>query len=425
MRTVKALAAGLLLAAVALPAHADPIPNTPTTTPAIGGVADVLTTSVAIYGGERRILVGGKFDSVGGASSPNAAILSLTRPGVVVQTLSANDIVKGTYARSVLYFVGNFTTFQGQGRQYAAAVDLAGNLLPWNPKPAGKVNTIAVSADGVHLGTSSGLYTYETATSNKTGKLRWSKAATTGSVRALTLNPAGTALYAGGLFEALGGHVSRVVKLNPSTGAIDTAYRSPLAREGGDGSGTRGDCVLSFTWWNSGRLVIGSGGSGRNGFFVTDPNTGGVQSSTNWAYVFHPNPEHGSVLGSPPPYQNRIQRNSEGDVQALAMVGSSIVMGYHRNHVNYALDWKTKRFTTSWTTSTGRVEPWDPGLYGCSGTTASNCGVSALTYDPVTRLLVVGGAFKGWGDPYNDTGGTDILGAPGTRGAALLFYKVP
>jgi len=51
-----------------------------------------------------------------------------------------------------VYLAGNFSSVNGEPREYLAAVDARGNLLNWDPAPNNFVNAIAVDGDAVYVG---------------------------------------------------------------------------------------------------------------------------------------------------------------------------------------------------------------------------------------------------------------------------------
>ncbi len=223
-------------------------------------------------------------------------------------------------------------------------------------------------------------------------------------MKTLTLNPTMTVLYAGGLFANVGTFAQHgLVKVDPANGAVDTSFR-PVFRPNsgvGDHGGYDGENPMSMDWdlrTTPARLVVGSGGI-YNSLRWMDPTTGEAATGGPWG---------GNSL-----------REHEGDVQATAVVGDQYLSGFHRNLGNswpYPID----RFHGMWSAFDGRLQPWDPGLWGNQGNQdGGNNGVQAMSYDPTTRKLFVGGAFLGYGDTSADT-----VGHAGIRRQSLAVFAV-
>src|SRR6476619_4662704 len=115
--------------------------------------------SIAVSG--NTVYVGGSFTTVGDASRSNIAALSATSAQVQSFSPVINKPVRALAASgSSLYVGGEFAQVGAASRSKLAAFSLASGALDsgWQPKANGKVNTLALSADGgrVYVG---GLFT--------------------------------------------------------------------------------------------------------------------------------------------------------------------------------------------------------------------------------------------------------------------------
>ena len=141
--------------------------------------ADGEVLAMAVAGG--TVYVGGSFTTVGGAARGSIAALSASSAQVQSFNPGINKPVRALAASSsTLYAGGDFTKVGGATRAKLAAFSLSGGALSsgWQPKANGKVNTLALSADGsrVYAGglfttlNGSGAYPYLGAVDSATGK---------------------------------------------------------------------------------------------------------------------------------------------------------------------------------------------------------------------------------------------------------------
>jgi hypothetical protein len=364
---------------------------------------DILTTTVTVLpNGTRALVIGGNFtsvttpDGVAHAAS-HLAVLDLQSPQRVLYAGRASSYVRASAVYGgVLYVVGDFTTIGGATRTRTAAIDLASwTVKAWNPGSGTRVSAVAANSRGVFYST--GAHVRAVALATATAKTIWSRPLSGGGVYALLLSPGGGALFVGGAFETVDTTTQHgLVRVSTATGAVASGFTSPMRP---DTPGTHdGDEVLSFAFDAAhNRLLAGSGGSRRNMLWSLDASTGAYRGTNCW------------------------YRQSEGDVQAVALAGTSIFSGYHRNHVNTG-PYPTKRFLTQWSSPGGTISSWDAGLWGNQANTdGGNNGVQAMTYEPTLKLLVVGGAFKGYGDTTADIRGT---APPGTKRQSLALFQV-
>lgn len=168
-------------------------------------VLSMATTGDTLY-------LGGSFTTVNGTAQPRVAALDADT-GVI--RLDWNPVVDGTYVtknamtinRGVLYIGGDFTTVDGQGRNYIAAIDTdTGELDPaWSdPGLTGGVQAITVSGGMLYLG---GYFTGP-GSCDHIGKYNtkgWSEVwYTTADNAVYSIIADGKTLYTGGLFTGLG-----------------------------------------------------------------------------------------------------------------------------------------------------------------------------------------------------------------------------
>ena len=186
-------------------------------------------------------------------------------------------------------------------------------------------------------------------------------------VRALALSPGDAALYVGGLFETYGTLTRHgLIKANPLTGAPNTAFNANFRADSGVGTGGSYDGeagnVLQVTPDGT-RLLVGVAGQGSDVFKVLNPTTG----ANTWVKVL------------------------PGDTQAVAIVGTTYIVGYHNkggSTVPYPY------FAAQLESTNSQLTTWDPGLTGFqSNADGGNNGVQAMYADPVNRRLFVAGAF--------------------------------
>ena len=112
-----------------------------------------------------------------------------------------------------------------------------------------------------------------------------------------------------------------------------------------------------------------------------------------------------------------------GDGQAVAMVGTSAIVGYHRNRPNGgAFAWPY--YAAQLTASNGALGTWQAGLSGKPGqvTDGGNNGIRGFAYDPTANILVVVGAFTTYGASCDPA--TTITCTGGTKLNSIAAYAV-
>ena len=84
-----------------------------------------------------------------------------------------------------------------------------------------------------------------------------------------------------------------------------------------------------------------------------------------------------------------------GDIQAVGLVGDTVVAGYHRNSPNTTVPYPY--FCTQLEASNGVLTTWDPKITGNqSNADGGNNGVQAIYADPATKTIFIAGAFTQW-----------------------------
>ena len=213
--------------------------------------ADGTVRAMALSADGKRLYVGGSFTSVGGRVRNNLAAIDLAT-GTVDRGWSGgtNEAVWAlAVSDSGVYAGGNFTAAKGQPRTHLAKFDVTTGALDPNWSP---------SADQI--------------------------SARYGSVRALEFSGDMSRLYVGGYFQSISGQqTGNVAALDPTTGALDGAFRTDevngiqsMAVEDGRvfvGTGDDLEGIVAFDG-SSGQRVW------RLGFGDHSPGTGDVQAMT-------------------------------------------------------------------------------------------------------------------------------------------------
>jgi len=353
-------------------------PVSPTTT--IGGAhsfdhtnGDILAITKIQGAPVGEIAFGGNFSAVitpdgVSHSAKNFAIVSEST-GAVLYAGSASSYVRSiTSLNGVTYVGGDFTSFGGQSRSHAAALSATLGVTSWNPKPSSTVRALAASGSTIYMG---GDFSSVRAVSASTGSAIWSKSTTTGHVHSLLYTNG--RLYAGGLFQKYNGTTQHgLVEINPSNGNLVTTFNAHLRPDThvGQYGSYDGEEIISLSVGpNSGEILIGSGGHAPAG------------KASNEAILI--NASTGSRVWS---------TSLIGDCQGIGLVGSTVVVGYHRNNANSSTPFPY--FATQLEVSDGRLTTWDPGITGNqSNADGGNNGVQAIYVDQSTSTLFLAGAF--------------------------------
>ena len=301
-RTIGTLVAAFALLLITAP----PASATLKTVPDDTWMANGSVYAIARAG--NRIYLGGSFTQVR-EEAGSGAVVARDRlaafdatTGEVVSTWNpgANATV---YALAVspdgtrVYAGGDFTTVGGQSRVRLAAIDaITGGVVPgWDPSVDGRVRGLAASASRVYVGGGflnvDGQYRKKLAAVDPvTGALdgAWIPKANK-TVRAVALSPDGGRVYISGYFEKVSGVArAHIAAVSPTTGAVDPNWHP------NPGYGIWALAVSSTRVYGAG------GGSGGKlpAFSV-------ASGSTLWT------------------------KNTDGDVQAVALLGDRVYAGGH------------------------------------------------------------------------------------------------
>ena len=327
-----------------------------------------------VAGGE--LAFGGNFTSVitpdgVGHSAKNFAIVSESS-GAVLYAGNASSYVRSiTSFGGTTYVGGDFGSFGGSSRSHAAALDSSFHVTSWNPKPSATVRGMAADSSGVYLG---GGFSAVRKVSLSSGSTIWSKSTSGGDVHSVMADNG--MLFAGGLFEKYNGTTQHgLVKIDPSSGSLVTSFNAHLRADTGVGhyGAYDGEEIISMSPGpNSGQIFIGSGGHAPPG------------DSSNEA-----------ILISSSSGARAWKVSTIGDCQALGLVGSTVVAGYHRNNSNTSIPFPY--FAAQLENSNGALTTWDPKITGNQGNAdGGNNGVQAIYSDPGTNTIYIAGAFTNY-----------------------------
>ncbi len=385
------VATAIVVLASCTPAPVEVVPPVPSSTPLSARSpfaqtnGDILDITKVQGAAQDLIAFGGNFtsvttpDGVPHAATNFAVVDELT--GELVYAGSASSYVRTVTSRDgVIYVGGDFTSFGGVARQHLAALSPTWEVTPWDPAPPFVVRVALAGPTGVFYGGDGGSVRLSDAV---TGATLWSQPVSGGAVRSLVLSPDDAALYVGGLFEVLGGLTRHgLVRTDAASGTPDPTFDAHLRADSGTGAHADfdGEEVSRLLFdVDRGRLLAGIAGYGSDEFGVLDPATG----ARVWL------------------------KGLRGDCQAVAIVGTTYVIGYHRTKGNGSVPFPY--FAAQLEATRGQLTDWDPGLTGEQGNAdGGNNGVQAAYADPVHRLLFVAGAFTtpvkslavyGWDEP--------------------------
>ncbi|MFI7585959.1 hypothetical protein ACIB24_02650 [Spongisporangium articulatum] len=338
---------------------------------------DILTVVPVRGASVASIAIGGNFRHVRqpdgrSVAARNFAILD-AKTGAVRFAGQVDSYVRSITSRDgVTYLGGDFTWVGGKYRPRAAAVSATGSVTAWNPRPPGRVRALAADKTGVYL---AGDFNAVRKVSLSTGGTLWAKTTTAGLSRTLLLT--GGSLYVGGLFESYDGLVRHgLVKVAPGSGAVDAGFDAKLRADSGTGPypDYDGEGVASLAAApTKGNIVVGVGGHAPPGPLVSNE-------------VFELKAATGGKVW---------RKGLIGDGQAVAAVGKTVVVGYHRNLPNTTVPWPY--FAAQFNDAKGSLTTWDPKLTGDqSNADGGNNGVQAMYANATAKRLFVAGAFTAW-----------------------------
>jgi hypothetical protein len=313
----------------------------------------------AVVVAAHKIFIGGDFTMVrapgtasGGVARSHLAALSLTTGKLMPWNPKANSTVTALRVNSAgttIYIGGGFTTVAGKSRVHLAAVSTSETKLrAWHANTDGTVYAIATTANRVYIGGSfnavKGATRHRLAaigTTSTAPLAAWHPNANS-TVRAITMSPTGKRVFAGGDFTSVNGKAHlHLVAVNTTTGGA-TLY------------GAHPSWPVTALRTTATALIVGGGGNGGHIAEYTS-----ATGARKWLVV------------------------TDGDVQGLAISGSTVFVGGHFN--NYCKGGTgtgtplvcnvptARRKLLGLSVSTGGLTVWDPDAVG------STVGVSAMS----------------------------------------------
>jgi hypothetical protein len=262
----------------------------------------------AVVVAAHKIFIGGDFTMVrppgtssGGVARSHLAALSATTGKLMPWNPRANGTVTSlrvNTAGTTIYIGGGFTTISGKSRLHLAAVSTTQTKLrKWHANTDGTVYAIATTASRVYVGGSFNKIKGSTrhrlaalGTSSTSPLQAWHPGANS-TVRAIVMSPRGGRVFAGGDFTAINGKARpHLAALNTTTGGATVYAAHP----------TWPVSVLRTT-----ATALLAGGGGNGGHIAAYASTNGAR---RWFVV------------------------TDGDVQGLAISGSTVFVGGHFNN---------------------------------------------------------------------------------------------
>ena len=339
------------------------------------------------------------------AATAAAVLVPVPGAGAAVSLPAAPQVTAAPNGRvhaivrvgDTVYLGGSFTAVRRPDGTTATRNRLAafrvstGRLTSWNPNANGTVLALTASSDGTRVFAGGAFTAVGGRTRNRLAKLdsvtgavsSWRPSASS-TVRALTLK--GSRLYAGGTFSTINGaSVSRLAAVDVSTGAVKTDFK-PRPDAGVRSlavapDGTRLYVAGSFTT---------IGGAGRRYLAAVSPSSGSARSwapNPGWfAYAVAVSPDGSRVYAggagtgghaaawSPSSNAPRWHQTLDGDVNTLALTGSSLYLG---GHFHTVADHSREKLAAL-DPATGAVDPWNPGADSLAGIYAVRAGTNAL-----------------------------------------------
>jgi Domain of unknown function (DUF5122) beta-propeller len=365
-RNGAAIIAFALALIVALPNAAfASVSATPDTTAGVTGTVYALAQV-----GDRTI-IGGNFTAVGGVARRNVAAIradGTVDPGFNPNVDGIVYAVAGNADGSRIFIGGAFATVGGVARARIAAVDPSGAVVPtWQANANDEVRALATSGTRVYAGgrfTTIGpssrprLAAIDTATGTVITAFNPRPSWT---VRAVTVSPDGTKVYAVGSFSAIGGQARKYAAEVLASNGQATAFAP--TRDGG--------IALAVALTPNGSRVFYS--TENNRLFAYDP-----AISNNPVYVVA----------------------TSGDTQAIGASATEVYIGGHFSQLQ---NFKLKRaHIASFRVADGTPTTWNPTINGA-------LGVWAIGVTP--NAVVVGGDFTQVGNK-NQPGFARFSGTP-------------
>jgi hypothetical protein len=245
--------------------------------------ADSIVRTLAISG--TIVYAGGSFYAIGGQTRSAIAAIDASTGNATAWNPNAGDVYCIVVNGTTVYAGGTFDIIGGQSRNNIAALDATtGKALDWNPNPDGGVWSMAVSGTTLYAG--GGFQNIGGQNRNNIAALD----ATTGNATAwnpdaaafqaicfvYSLAVSGTVVYAGGVFDTIGGQARR------SFAALDAVTGNALPlnlRMFGWNHGSVLSIVPSGSTVSVGGDFYGINGLPRNNIAALDATTG---SGLDW-----------------------------------------------------------------------------------------------------------------------------------------------
>ena len=320
---------------------------------------------------------------------PAGAIVSADPDNGTCETNGRVNAV--VYLGGTVYLGGSFTSVDGTTRNRLAACDAAtGNLLGWNPNANGVVRALAVSPAGTRI-YAGGDFTnvgggarYRVAALSPSGSgaaFPWNPYVND-SVKAVTTSNSGSTVYVGGDFSsAEGAGRQRLAAFNATSGDISKSFKPSVSNGAGHFA-----TVLAMdvspdgdTLYFSGDFALVNGKSRRNAAAVST----GIATLRAWSpassgdvagdIILSPSGRtvfvggrasggyvqaYGPTAGGSPVFNV----GTNGDVEALAIVSSTLYVGGHFTTVGGA-----SRGHLAALSGSGGLLSWAPSANGVFG----------------------------------------------------------
>jgi hypothetical protein len=359
---------GLALITIALAMLAAPVPAMAVSSaPASSWQTNGRVRAIAVAAG--KIFIGGDFTSVrgpgaagGGVARSHLAAFSLKTGALMPWNPRANGTVTALRvnpAGTTIYVGGGFSKLMGRSRAHIGAITTSRtHLRQWHANTNGTVYGIAVSSTRVYFGGSfsrvKGFSRTRLAAVGTTSTARLAKwrANPNSSVRALTISPSGKRVFVGGDFTRVNGRAHDHLVAVFTAGGLSPFRAHPT-------------WPVTSLRNNAKTLVVGGGGNGGHvAAYVS------ASGSRRWLVV------------------------TDGDVQGVALMGGTVVVGGHFNNFCrgrtgsgnplVCTNPTARRKALTLSLASGALGSWDPDVVG------SKIGVSAVS---AANGIEIGGAF--------------------------------
>jgi hypothetical protein len=307
------------------------------------------------------------------------------------------------YLGGTIYLGGSFTSVDGTTRNRLAACDAAsGNLLGWNPNANGVVRALKVSPAGTRIYVGGDFSAVGGAARSRVaalspssgGAFSWSPYVND-SVKAVTTSTTGSTVYVGGDFSsAEGAGRQRLAAFNATSGNLSSTFKPTVSNGAGNFATVLSMAVSpnNQSLYFSGDFALVNGHSRRNAAAVST----GVASTRAWSpastadvageltisssgntvfvggratggYV----QAYGPNAGGTPVWN--VQTN--GDVEALAIVSSTLYVGGHFTTVG-----ASSRGHLAALSASGGLLSWAPTANGVFGAFAAAITSSRVAF---------------------------------------------